>query len=310
MGQAKSIDSFPAPGAASLTAPTREARVEELHDDDLVEEPTANRSRIGGAAGWVLFGAAATTLAVLYFGAYRPEHAAATTARQELDTRTEELAQARAALASADEQLAAANTQLAEQRERATTVATANDDLAAEVATLTVQRQELAQVIANKAAELSAAQAKLEASLGEEIGKGEVSVRKHGDELVVDVDDRVLFARGDAELEERGQKVLRRVAETIRANPDRAFEIAGHTDDDPVAGKLAERYPTNWELSAARATNVVRFFTEQCEVTSRQLVASGYAAERPVASNKSSRGRKKNRRIEITMRAQPLPKAK
>jgi chemotaxis protein MotB len=116
----------------------------------------------------------------------------------------------------------------------------------------------------------------------------------------------VLFARGDAALEARGQKVMRRVAETLRANPGRAFEIAGHTDDDPVAGKLAERFPTNWELSTARATNVVRFLVEQCEVPGRQLVAAGYAAERPAASNKSARGRKKNRRIEITMRARPL----
>ncbi|HWB81598.1 MAG TPA: OmpA family protein [Nannocystaceae bacterium] len=307
MGQAKPIDPFPAPGAAA-SAP-QPAVVEELDGDDLVDEPTP-KPGVMGALPWILFGAAATSFAVFWIGVHRPQAKTHAELQSELDTRTEELAQARTALTNAHSELDDANERLSEQSNRSTEVATANDDLAAEVATLTMQRQQLEQTVADKEKALAAAQTKLEASLGEEIGKGEVTVRKRGDELVVDVDDRVLFGRGDATLEERGQKVMRRVAETMRANPERAFEIAGHTDDDPVAGKLAEQFPTNWELSTARATNVVRFLVEQCEVSGRQLVASGYAAERPVASNKSARGRKKNRRIEITMRAQPLAKVK
>jgi chemotaxis protein MotB len=305
MAQAKPIDPFPAPGTASSGA---QPQVPELDGNDLVDEP--RKSGFASALPWMLFGATATAGAVLWLGVHRPQALTAAQLQAELETRTEELDQARAALANAHAELTDANTRLGEQTDRSTEVATANDELSAEVEKLMLQRQQLAQVVVNKDAELAAAQAKLESSLGEEIGKGEVTVRKRGDELVVDVDDRVLFGRGDATLEDRGQKVLRRVAETMRANPDRAFEIAGHTDDDPVTGKLAETFPTNWELSTARATNVVRFLAEQCEVSGRQLVASGYAAERPVASNKSARGRKKNRRIEITMRAQPLPKVK
>jgi chemotaxis protein MotB len=309
MAQAKSIDPFPPPGVPPSTAATATpGPMEELDSGALVDE--SPRSRIAGLLGWVLFGATTIAILVLYFGVHRPTSTLAASAQQQLDARSTELEQTRTALAHADAELATSRTQLTEQQDRAGEIATANDELSVEIAALTVQRQQLARTVASKDAELAAAQLKLETNLGAEIASGEISVRKRGDELVVGVDDRVLFARGDAELEARGQKVMRRVAETLRANPDRVFEIAGHTDDDPVAGKLAERYPTNWELSTARATNVVRFLVEQCEVTGRQLIAAGYAAERPAASNKTNRGRQKNRRIEIIMRAQPLAPVK
>ena len=73
--------------------------------------------------------------------------------------------------------------------------------------------------------------------------------------------------------------------------------------------KRASKFPTNWELSVARATNVVRFLQEKAKVPGERLVASGYGEFHPVASNKSSAGRARNRRIEILLVPTMAPKA-
>ena len=114
-------------------------------------------------------------------------------------------------------------------------------------------------------------------------------------------------ATGDATLNERGQNVLRQVSKTMIGMPSRVFQVGGHTDSSPVSGKLQEQFATNWELSTTRATNVVRFLEEQCAVPGKQLVAAGFAWHRPIASNRSGRGKRKNHRIEIVMLRQTLP---
>jgi chemotaxis protein MotB len=69
----------------------------------------------------------------------------------------------------------------------------------------------------------------------------------------------------------------------------------------PIRADLVQAYPTNWELSAARATRVVRYLDEECAVRRRQLTAAGYSDSRPVASNQTEEGRAANRRIEVTI---------
>jgi chemotaxis protein MotB len=77
---------------------------------------------------------------------------------------------------------------------------------------------------------------------------------------------------------------------------------SGHTDGTRIVSSTTqEKFPTNWELSTARATNVVRFLQEQGKVPGAELVAVGFAEFRPVASNASAEGRRKNRRIEIVL---------
>jgi Flagellar motor protein len=70
---------------------------------------------------------------------------------------------------------------------------------------------------------------------------------------------------------------------------------------DAAIGKLAAQYPTNWELSVARATSVVRFLAEKAKVPAQKLAASGCGEHQPIASNKTSAGRARNRRIEILL---------
>ncbi len=75
--------------------------------------------------------------------------------------------------------------------------------------------------------------------------------------------------------------------------------VEGHTDDRDISGALAERFPSNWELSTARATRVVRLLAADSGIDPERLTASGYAEHRPVASNETEEGRAANRRIEI-----------
>ncbi|HLT35169.1 MAG TPA: OmpA family protein [Enhygromyxa sp.] len=143
----------------------------------------------------------------------------------------------------------------------------------------------------------------LSKSLVEEIETGDIRVSQRNGLLVVDVADSVLFAIGEAELSERGQKVLTTLAESLKELPkNTVFQVGGHTDNQPIKSEeVKAKFPTNWELSAARATNVVRFLEETAKIPGKRLVAAGFSEFRPVASNKKPAGRAKNRRIEIAL---------
>jgi chemotaxis protein MotB len=166
---------------------------------------------------------------------------------------------------------------------------------------------ELQQTVAEKEkieAELKGLQNELTKQLEPEIREGNVHLRRRGQDLVLDMSDQILFDTGQAEVAERGQKVLAGVAASVRALPY-SLEVAGHTDSARIATPAtAERFPTNWELSAARATNVVRFLQERGKIQGSRLGAAGYAEYRPAASNATEAGRQQNRRIEILLRPQ------
>jgi len=81
----------------------------------------------------------------------------------------------------------------------------------------------------------------------------------------------------------------------------RSILVSGHTDDAPPSQRLAATFPTNWELSVARAVNVVRFLGEKASVPAGRLVAAGHGDTKPIASNATPQGRARNRRIEILL---------
>jgi chemotaxis protein MotB len=178
------------------------------------------------------------------------------------------------------------------------------------------QTEELGSELERTIAERETARRALETARGElvqqlqaEIQRGDVFVRLRGSDLVVDVSDKVLFDPGEAEIKESGKEVLKQVARTLRRVPGSVFQVGGHTDSTAIVSKdVREKYPTNWELSAARAITVVRYLSEQQGVPGKQLVAAGFARFRPVASNRTQEGRARNRRIEIAvLREQKLP---
>ncbi len=137
-------------------------------------------------------------------------------------------------------------------------------------------------------------------NLTEEVKKGELQVRQYKDMLTVDVAEQLFFDSGRANLKDTGKAVLKKVGEALKGYEDKVIRIVGHTDNVPITKSLQKVFPSNWELSVARATTVVRYLQE-VGIPPERMVASGRAEYQPIAENDSAEGRKKNRRIEITL---------
>ncbi len=196
--------------------------------------------------------------------------------------------------------------------------------LTAELATLTEaadrvrqERDRYAQEVSRleqeagaKAAEiqrLTQTQEALNKSLRAEIAKGDIRIKQVRDKLTINMVDRILFDSGRAELKSNGLEVLKRVSDVLKTIADKQIRIEGHTDNVPIGVKLRERFPTNWELSTARATSVVRYLVDHGGVDPEKLTAAGHADTIPVADNESEEGRQANRRIEIVLYPSDLP---
>jgi chemotaxis protein MotB len=167
-----------------------------------------------------------------------------------------------------------------------------------------------AQAKEDEIAELKGISDKIQDKMKDEIAHGDIHLEQAGSRLRVVLADKVLFDPGEVQVCKRGEGVLTRVAEVLAGTPDQQIQVSGHTDRAPINGKLAAQYPTNWELSVARATNVVRFLAEKAKLPAQKLVASGQGEYQPIASNKSSAGRARNRRIEILLTPAPTPATK
>jgi chemotaxis protein MotB len=134
--------------------------------------------------------------------------------------------------------------------------------------------------------------------LQNEVSAGQLKITRYQNMLVVDMADKILFDSGQANIKPNGAAILIEVAKAI-AGGDKTIRVAGYTDDVPmIAGSV---YASNWELSTARATTVVRFLQDQCKIDPPRLIASGRGAYAPVAPNDTPENRQKNRRIEITL---------
>src|SRR5258708_23268385 len=137
-------------------------------------------------------------------------------------------------------------------------------------------------------------------NLTEEVKKGELQVRQYKDMLTVEVAEQLFFDSGRANLKDTGKAVLKKVGEALKGYEDKVIRIVGHTDNVPITKSLQKVFPSNWELSVARATTVVRYLQE-VGIPPERMVASGRAEYQPIALNDTPDGRKKNRRIEITL---------
>lgn len=169
-------------------------------------------------------------------------------------------------------------------------------------------QDELQKAIAEKKAalaELEKARGELSSDLESEIEAGDVHIEKREGRLVVGVADEILFATGEAEVSEKGKKLLDQIAGTLSRLKDHIIQVGGHTDDAPIVSpEVQKKYPSNWELSAARATNVVRYL-QSTGIAGNRLVAAGFAQFRPNMKGTSEAARKKNRRIEIMLLPEP-----
>jgi chemotaxis protein MotB len=137
-------------------------------------------------------------------------------------------------------------------------------------------------------------------SMKNEISKGEVTISELKGKLTVNLVESVLFDSGKAEVKPNGLVVLQKVIDILKNIKDKAIRVEGHTDNVPIGGALTRKYPTNWELSAARAINVARYLQLQ-GLDPALLGAVAYGEYKPVAANDTDEGRAKNRRIEIVL---------
>jgi chemotaxis protein MotB len=163
--------------------------------------------------------------------------------------------------------------------------------------------REKAETLAEKEksiAELKKTHDSLVGEMQEEINKGEVTITQLKDKLTLSMVEKVLFDSGSAEIKKDGKKVLDRVAEILKKVTDKQIRVEGYTDNVPIGTALTEKFATNWELSAARSTTVVRYLQDK-GVDPQILSAAGYSEYRPIASNDTEEGRAKNRRIEIVL---------
>jgi chemotaxis protein MotB len=169
-------------------------------------------------------------------------------------------------------------------------------DLRSEVVTLEKQRVQLEAQNRQTTAQYES----LSRNLNQEVQKGQVQLRQYKDMLTVEVAEQLFFDSGRANLKESGKAVLKKVGEALKGYDDKIVRVVGHTDNVPIGKTMQTQFASNWELSAARATTVVRFL-EAAGVPPDRLAASGRAAYSPVASNDDPEGRRRNRRIEITL---------
>ena len=203
-----------------------------------------------------------------------------------LESQRESLEKQRDSLTKEKDSLIGENDSLTKQR----------DSLIEQVAALDAQRAQLQATEKQSEARYDA----LLSNLSEELRKGQLQVRQLKGMLTVDVAEQLFFDSGRANLKDTGKQVLQKVAESLKGYEDKAIRIVGHTDNVPITKGLQKVFPSNWELSVARATTVVRFL-QDAGIEPERLVATGRAEYAPVSPNDTTEGRQKNRRIEITL---------
>ena len=140
----------------------------------------------------------------------------------------------------------------------------------------------------------------LQARFKKMIDAGRLKVTTRHGRIVLQVHNDILFDTGAAELKTDGKAAVAEVAATLKGVGTKRFQVAGHTDSEPITAETKKKYPTNWELSTARAIAVVKLLVAD-GVEATTLSAAGYGPYDPVGSNATPEGQSKNRRIEITL---------
>jgi chemotaxis protein MotB len=158
----------------------------------------------------------------------------------------------------------------------------------------------LQRVKEDKVQEVSNTYEKLLQNMKSEISLGQVTISELKGKLTVNMTAAILFDSGKADLKDDGLEILHKMVDTLKSVNNKAIRIEGHTDNVQIIGALSRVFPTNWELSAARAINVARYLQQQ-GLDPAILSAAAYAEYRPVADNVTKEGRARNRRIEISL---------
>jgi len=148
----------------------------------------------------------------------------------------------------------------------------------------------------------------LMSQLQKEVSEGQVTISQYEDKLTVNVAEKIFFDSGSATIKPSGKEVLGKVGSIIKGLTDKVIRVEGHTDNVPISKSLRATYPTNWELSAARSTMVVRFLQDAAGVPPEMLMAAAFGEYRPIAPNDTPANKQKNRRIEIVLQKRDVLK--
>ena len=131
------------------------------------------------------------------------------------------------------------------------------------------------------------------------IQEKEVLVQKLDALTIISIGEESLFGSGLSDLTPAGAETIDKITATLNQYPGYHVSVEGHTDDKPIGKTLKDKYASNWELSTARATSVVRYMIYGLNMAPERLSAAGYAQYRPAADNSTKEGRAQNRRIRV-----------
>lgn len=157
---------------------------------------------------------------------------------------------------------------------------------------------ELESVIASKDANMRALKDAISKALTNFEGKG-LTVEQRDGKVYVSMENKLLFQSGSWSVGSEGRKAVQQLGSVLAENPDIAILIEGHTDNDPYKGN--EQLSGNWDLSTKRATAIVNILRENASINPENLTAAGRGEFAPIASNNTTEGKAKNRRIEVIL---------
>jgi chemotaxis protein MotB len=230
---------------------------------------------------------------VLVKGDLEKEKKAEEALRTELDAKETVVGELQEKLRISESRIFSLEQENARQRERISELRDQLSDLEGEKAG-----------IEGKVDQLQTAYEALIADLKEQIEKREVTIESFQKRISVSFVDRILFDFGKETITPEGGEVLRKVGGILKGVQGRRIRVIGHTDDIPILPEYRYRFPSNWELSAARAAAVVRHFEKETGLDPGNLEAVGRSFYHPIASNETADGRAQNRRVEIIIAPQ------
>lgn len=133
-----------------------------------------------------------------------------------------------------------------------------------------------------------------------ELNTDQAQITQLQDRVKLTLVDAILFTEGGWQISPKGEETLNKILPTLTKVTSGRIVVEGYTDNVPIGPALRARFPSNWELSTARATDVLRYL-ESKGVSKNVLAAEGFGDSRPIASNDTVQGRAKNRRVEIVI---------
>lgn len=249
---------------------------------------------IGGGAGALLL--LLVTLMSYYIFKFKNnfelEQASRITYEKKSEQLQDELTTTQAELGAKRNKIQILEETIDEVQDRATNLSEAKAKAEATAMELLSEKQRKQEELKRKEAEFR----DLREQLQEELEAQEITITTLKGQLTVNLMDKILFASGRSEIKTDGQRVLDKIAQAfLNRYPDREIRVEGHTDNVPFKGSVLN----NWDLSTERAISAVRYLQTRAGVDPARLAAVGYAYYRPIDTNKTPKGRAKNRRIEI-----------